>query len=139
MRALKLITFIVFTFIICACQMKSADAATPGSANQIIAKMEEVKKMNWDAFQSIHQGAMSLDTVYVGIKAHDTLRITGNYSHTGPIFVFNDGVLIIKNANVTNYGDVFVFGHGMLIADSSSLTFPQDYFYQRSLLVVQHG
>jgi hypothetical protein len=139
MKALKFITLSVCTFIIWVCQTKSASAATPGSANQIIAKMEEAKKMNWDAFQGTHEGVMSLDTLYVGSKAHDTLRITGNYSHTGPIFVFNDGVLIIRNAHATNYGDVFVFGHGTLTADSSTLTFPQDYFYQRSLLVVQHG
>ena len=108
------------------------------NSGQAIHKMDEVKKMNWERYK--HPGtSRSLDTVYVGVVPHDTLLITGTYNHTGPIFVFNDGVLIFYNATATNYGDVYVFQHGRLLGLNSSLTFPQDYFYQRSLIVVQNG
>ncbi|MBL0048308.1 MAG: T9SS type A sorting domain-containing protein [Bacteroidetes bacterium] len=80
-----------------------------------------------------------IDTLAVGEVPNDTLIITGNWTHAGPIYVYNDGVLIFKNANATNVGDVYVFGHGKLFADSSTLIFPQQFFYERSLLVVQHG
>ncbi len=108
------------------------------NSGQAIHKMDEVKKMNWTRYK--HPGtSRSLDTVYVGTVPHDTLLITGTYNHTGPIFVFNDGVLIFYNATATNYGDVYVFEHGRLLGLNSSLTFPQAYFYQRSLIVVQNG
>lgn len=80
-----------------------------------------------------------IDTITVGDIPNDTLIITGNWTHAGPIYVYNDGVLIFKNASATNVGDVYVFGHGKLFADSSALTFPQQFFYERSLLVVQNG
>src|ERR1035437_8171726 len=75
------------------------------SAFSIINKMNEVKKMRLQNIASRPHNK-SLDTVFVG--AHDTLVITGIYLHTGPIFVFNNGVLIIHDATVTEYGDVFV-------------------------------
>ncbi|MEP7263451.1 MAG: T9SS type A sorting domain-containing protein [Bacteroidota bacterium] len=79
------------------------------------------------------------DTVFVGDVPNDTLIITGNYTHTGPIFVFNDGVLIFQNATVIDSGDIYVFQNGRLLADSSSFTFPQEYFYQRGLIAVQNA
>jgi hypothetical protein len=114
---------------------------------ELLNKVEEVHQIDWQRYSRVDreqsgldpQQVLGQDTLFVGATPHDTVRITGTYNHTGQIFVFNDGVLYIQNATVTNYGDVFVFGNGTLFADSSSLTFPQEYFYQRSLLVVQHG
>lgn len=74
------------------------------------------------------------DTIIVGATPNDTLKITGNWTHEGPILVLGDGVLIFKNATVIDTGDIYVFQNGSLFADSSSLTFPQQYFYQRSLI-----
>jgi hypothetical protein len=79
------------------------------------------------------------DTIYVGARNNDTLVISGNFTHTGPIFVFNYGVLIIRNATVIDTGDIFIWQHGKMFADSSSLTFPQHYFYERGLTLVQNG
>jgi hypothetical protein len=109
------------------------------STSAVIKKMEEVKKMNFNKLSHPGSAAKVLDTVYVGLVPHDTLRITGSYIHTGPIFVVNDGVLIIHNAVVNNAGDLVVFGSGRVLADSSAITFPQTYFYQRSVIAVQHG
>lgn len=85
------------------------------------------------------QQTLTLDTLIVGLVPNDTVRITGNWTHTGPIWVFNDGVLIFDNATVADTGDVYVFGTGQLLADSSTFYFPQNYFYERSLLIVQNG
>ncbi len=76
------------------------------------------------------------DTLIVGVKPYDTLIITGTLTHNGPIFVALNGVLIIKKATLTNLGDIDVFNHGKVIIDSSTLSFPQSYFYQRSLVLI---
>lgn len=81
----------------------------------------------------------ALDTLIVGLVPNDTVIITGNWTHTGPIWVFNDGVLIFDNATVQDTGDVYVFGNGQLWVDSSSLFFPQQYFYERVMVAVQNG
>ncbi len=81
----------------------------------------------------------ALDTLIVGLLGNDTLTITGNWTHTGPIWVFNQGVLIFDHANVIDTGDVYVFGDGQLLADSSTLFFPQQYFYELRMVVVQNG
>src|ERR1035437_4084922 len=79
------------------------------------------------------------DTLIVGYTANDTLRITGNWTHVGPIIVLNNGVLIFKHANATILGDIYIVGHAKAFSDSSTLYFPQQYWYQRSILVVQDG
>lgn len=80
---------------------------------------------------------LQLDTIIVGAVPNDTLRITGNWTHTGPIIVVNDGVIIFNHANVIDTGDVFLLGSGKWFADSSSFFFPQQYFYERSFIAVQ--
>jgi hypothetical protein len=79
------------------------------------------------------------DTVFVGEVPNDTLVINGNWTNNGPILVFSDGVLIFQNANVTIVGNMYVFQGGKVFADSSTLFFPQQYFYQRSLVVADSG
>ncbi len=102
-------------------------------AFQCIKQMEIAKQTDWNKYIP-KENTRALDTVYVGAALNDTLVITGVYNHEGPIFVFNDGVLIIHNASVINEGDIYVFGNGQLLCDSSNLTFPQQYFYQRGLI-----
>lgn len=86
-----------------------------------------------------NNSVLSLDTLIVGLVPNDTVVITGNWTHTGPIWVLGTGVLIFDNATVVDTGDVYVFQTGKLFADSSSFFFPQNYFYERALLVVQDG
>lgn len=112
--------------------------SSPRSVFSAISRMEKFR--NYPKHPSFQQNSIEAeDTIYVGEVPHDTLIVTGTQVHTGPVFVFNDGVLFVRNATVTNYGDVYVFGHGKFFADSSSLTFPQTYFYQRGLVVIDSG
>lgn len=108
---------------------------------KMLEKIEEVKKTNWETYthKSEHSARAPIDTLYVGLVPQDTLIITDTFNHNGPIFVFNDGVLIFYNAVVENRGDIMVFQHGRVFGFSSFLTFPQDYFYQRGMIVVQNG
>ncbi len=75
------------------------------------------------------------DTLIVGYLPGDTVHISGSWSNNGPIIVLQDGVLIFDHANAEINGDLFVIGHGQVWADSSTLFFPQQYFYQRSILI----
>lgn len=110
-------------------------------AFRTLEKIEKIKRTNWENLLHKNTGhsRTSIDTLYVGLVPNDTLVITDTFNHNGPIWVFNNGVLIFYKAVVENRGDLIVFQHGRVLSDSSSLTFPQDYFYQRSITVVQHG
>lgn len=102
-------------------------------------KFEKKCKSFYPAIHSHHdlkQSESYPDTLIVGVSPYDTLTITGTLIHNGPIFVVLNGLLIIRNANVTNLGDLDVFNNGKVVVDSSTLSFPQSYFYQRSLTLV---
>ncbi|MGZ3864464.1 MAG: T9SS type A sorting domain-containing protein [Bacteroidia bacterium] len=118
-------------------QRASQAYATSSGAFSMLKKIEEVKQTVAKNSNSNVNWAQSHDTIFVGVVPHDTLVITGNWHHNGPILIFNDGVLIFYKATVVDTGDIYVFQNGQLLADSSSLTFPQQYFYQRSLIAVQ--
>lgn len=81
----------------------------------------------------------SNDTLVIGEVPGDTVIIKGKWNHTGPIYVLNDGVLIFKNAEVHDTGDIYVFGNGKMFADSTVFNFPQKYFYERGLLIIQNA
>src|ERR1700758_2556499 len=70
-------------------QCKKLNPQTPAtssskSALSMLNKMKEVKNLktpdnvNW---------VQSHDTIFVGVVPHDTLIITGNWHHSGPILV----------------------------------------------------
>lgn len=77
-----------------------------------------------------------MDTAFVGIVPHDTMIVTGNWTCNGPIYVFNDGVLIFHNANALVHGDIYVWDNGSLIGDSTQFHVPQAWFYQRSVMAI---
>lgn len=74
------------------------------------------------------------DTLVIGSSPGDELVIDKTWIHPGPIIIFGDGVLKFKNAHATILGDLFTFENAQVIADSSYLYFPQEYFYQRTLI-----
>jgi hypothetical protein len=123
--------------------------SSPKSVQGMLKRMNELRSLSTPK-HTLSQGigkkartpngvdwVQSHDTIFVGVVPHDTLVITGNWHHSGPILVLSDGVLIFYKATVVDSGDIYVFQQGQMLADSSSLTFPQQYFYQRSLIAVQ--
>ncbi|HTX87700.1 MAG TPA: hypothetical protein VMC08_01835 [Bacteroidales bacterium] len=88
----------------------------------------------------LHKKSFGYDTLVVGVPPNDSLIITGNWVHQGPVLVLGSGILRFKNARATVVGDLWVVGdHALVTADSSYLYFPQQYFYQRSMIVAGHG
>lgn len=75
------------------------------------------------------------DTLVIGFESGDELVIDSEWLHPGPILVIGDGVLRFSGAHATILGDIITAENGQVIADSSYLYFPQDYFYQRILLL----
>src|ERR1700741_1032926 len=114
------------------------NSAAPNNVMGMLNRMEELKNVKIPSDDNINW-VQSHDTIFVGVVPNDTLVITGNWTHSGPILVLSDGVLIFKNATVIDSGDIYVFQQGKLLADSSSLTFPQQYFYQRGIIAVQNA
>jgi len=77
--------------------------------------------------------------ILIGDTPAETLYITGNFFNEGNIFVFNDGVLRIKNADFNLNGDIYVYGGGKATADSSALNIIQYYIYHHSIVVADSG
>ncbi len=73
--------------------------------------------------------------IVIGDTPAETLYLTGNFFHEGNILVFNDGVLIIKNAEFNLNGDLYAFGGGRVTADSSVLNIIQYYIYHHAIVV----
>ena len=82
---------------------------------------------------------LSGDTLVVGDSPAETLRVSGTWSHSGPIFVVNDGVLILNGADATIDGKIFVLNRGKVIVDSSFLYFPQRFNYQYGYIIADEG
>lgn len=123
-------------------QKKSPKNISKPKNNSGIYKALEKFENNKFLYQKLFEHKLfkkSADTLVVGAKSNDTLVISGNWNHRGPIYILNDGVLIFKNAVVNDTGDIYVFGNGKLIADSTSFNFPQNYFYERGLLILQNA
>ncbi len=100
---------------------------------------QAIRQYAQGGFQAPADAGMANDTLFVGLTPADTVIIDTVYNLNGPVFVFNDGVLIFQKANATISGDINVFQNGTLLVDSSTLYFPQQYFYQRALVVAQQG
>ncbi len=75
------------------------------------------------------------DTLVIGFEPGEELIIDFEWVHYGPILIIGDGILRFEGAHATILGDIITVENGQLIADSSYLYFPQDYFYQRILLL----
>jgi hypothetical protein len=75
------------------------------------------------------------DTLVIGVEPGEELVINSEWVHNGPILIIGDGILRFEGAQATIIGDIITAENGQLIADSSSLYFPQEYFYQRMLLL----
>jgi len=88
---------------------------------------------------SVSNATNAVDTIFVGDIPNDTFLVSGTFFNNGPILVFNDGVLLFENANATLLGDIYVFQDGKMIADSSTITSPQQYFYQRGIIIANNG
>src|SRR6185312_12987572 len=80
-----------------------AKKSSPKSVLSVLKQINEVKKLGKQNPNQVNW-AQSHDSIFVGVVPHDTLRITGNWHHNGPILVLNDGVLIFKNASVIDSG-----------------------------------
>jgi hypothetical protein len=104
--------------------------------SQLFIFQEKCKTLKLSSFRNTKRLTGTSDTIYVGVTPNDTLTITGTYTHTGPIVVVLNGVLIIKKATMTNIGDIIALNNGKIIIDSSYITFPQSYFYQLAIILV---
>lgn len=100
----------------------------------VFQMLNKIQKPHFDINDFAGERSSNMDTTYVGLNVNDTLIITGNWTATGPILVFNSGVLIFQNANATILGNMYAFQNGKIFADSSTLSFPQQYFYEHMLL-----
>ncbi len=67
--------------------------------------------------------------IIIGDEPAETLNITGSFNHHGNIFIINDGVLIVRNADFNLDGDIYAMHQGYADFDSSNINFIQHYIY----------
>ena len=108
---------------------------------QTLTHILDIRK-NLPAFTS---SVRSCDTVYlgdtlvIGFTPGDELIIDSVWTHTGPIIVLGDGLLKFQNAEATILGNLYVVEDARVIADSSYLYFPQQFFYERIIILTGHS
>ena len=73
--------------------------------------------------------------IIVGDTPGETLSVTGYFYNNGNIYVMNDGVVILRDADFNLDGDIALMQHGRFLADSSQLNFLQAHIYHRGITV----
>jgi hypothetical protein len=76
------------------------------------------------------------DSLVIGDTPGETLLVSGTYSIPMDIYIVNDGVLLLRNAECSIKGNIFAMQGGILDCDSSQLYFLQDYIYHFNLAFV---
>ncbi|MCL5991535.1 MAG: T9SS type A sorting domain-containing protein [Bacteroidetes bacterium] len=105
----------------------------PGLYSFFNLRKESNRKYNFEINKT--EKLQSDDTLFVGPN-EDTLKPENNWFYTGTILVVGKGKMIFDNVNVTIDADIVVWGdEAEIIADNSNLYFPQEYFYQRKMIV----
>jgi hypothetical protein len=79
----------------------------------------------------IHPGK---DSLVIGDVPGETLYVTGNYSIPMDIYIINDGVMLLRNADCSIAGNINILNHGLLDCDSSEIHFLQEYIYHISIV-----
>ena len=76
----------------------------------------------------------------VGLNNPDeSMTITGSYSLSGNILIYNNGNINFNNANFQFDGDIFIYGHGRLNFNNSDINIIQKYIYEHSAVILDHG
>jgi len=82
----------------------------------------------------------SIDTLYIGDTPFDSVYITGDYFYDGTIAVIGEGKLVFEDCTGTITGDILVYGtDAKLWITNSTLSFPQSFWYQRSIIAGYNG
>lgn len=82
--------------------------------------------------RSQNKNYISGDTLYV---MNDT-TISGSWNHGGCLFIFGTAHLTFNSADCNIYGDLVVWGTTARVdINNSTMRFPQQYFYQRNIIV----
>jgi len=124
--------------LIAPIQGNTSDSNIPGGRVQQYIKMKDaVNKLTRKNFQS--SANTDSDTLFIGFIPGEEVHITGDWVHSGTIIVFNDGLLSFDHAHATILGDIITAGSGRIIADSSQLFIPQEFFYQRNIIIAENS
>lgn len=75
------------------------------------------------------------DSLVIGDTPGETLFISGAYDIPMDIYIINDGVMLLRNANLSIEGNVFVVNKGTFDCDSSEVHFLQDYIYEYIMFI----
>jgi len=75
------------------------------------------------------------DSLVIGDTPGETLFISGAYSIPMDIYIINDGVMLLRNADLSIDGNVTLTNHGKFDCDSSQVHFLQHYIYDFNIFI----
>ncbi|TET18128.1 MAG: hypothetical protein E3J78_06810, partial [Candidatus Cloacimonadota bacterium] len=75
------------------------------------------------------------DSLVIGDTPGETLFINGIYDIPMDIYIVNDGVMLLRNANLSIKGNITLANQGIFDCDSSEVHFLQDYIYHFAMFI----
>jgi len=75
------------------------------------------------------------DILVIGDTPGETLFVSGTYSILMDIYIINDGVMLLRNAELSIEGNITLTNHGKFDCDSSQIHFLQDYIYEFTMFI----
>ncbi|MGB9722111.1 MAG: hypothetical protein ACPL28_11625 [bacterium] len=121
--------------------------------DEVIFKINRISKESYNVQQNFEKKVQSnlksifslfdckshfnpLSDIIIGDTPGETLFVSGYFYNGGNIFIVNDGVLRLKNADFNLDGNIYVLNKGKVLVDSSYLKFLQDYIYQYGITLI---
>lgn len=97
---------------------------------------DNIRRIDKSTLKFANDKIQNGDTLFIG-PGDDTLRIEDGWIYKGTVLIIGKGKIVFDNVKATIYGDIMLWGdEAELIAINSELFFPQEYFYQRRLMLV---
>ena len=75
------------------------------------------------------------DSLVIGDTPGETLFVSGAYNIPMDIYIIGDGVMLVRNADLSIKGNIMVLNKGIFDCDSSDVHFLQDYIYEFGMVV----
>ncbi|OQX54215.1 MAG: hypothetical protein B5M53_06060 [Candidatus Cloacimonas sp. 4484_209] len=75
------------------------------------------------------------DSLIIGDAPGETLFISGTYSIPMDIYIINDGVMLLRNADLSIDGNMTLTEYGKFDCDSSQVHFLQHYIYDFNIFI----
>jgi len=111
----------------------------PVSTQQIhtlYQQIPQLRKLQWN-FEKTDSGLN--DLIIGAVDPDEVVIITGDYYLDGDVYILNNGILNLDQANFQMDGDIFIMGHGHLNVQGGIFTIIQEYIYEHDAILAENA